>query len=101
MVVHTTNILILPLMLLAWLIDVYLLLAGVRLVLGRMKGTGPAHACEWLQQVTDPVPAVVCHWLEQRCARPAPPWLPWLVVLIGGLLARHLAVWLAFSMPRL
>ena len=89
---YITNIWALPFALIVWIIDTYLLLAALRLVLGRSSHGRAGELCSCLQSFTDPVPQAIGKWLKQRVGRDNPSWLPWLVILSGCLLIRYLVI---------
>ena len=93
MTIHYVHILALPVLLLIWSIDLWLLLASVRLILGWIPAAG--RACQALSRLTDPVPQVVHGWLSRRRQKPVPAWLPWLIVTVSSLLLRHILIWMA------
>ena len=95
MTIHYVHILALPVLLLIWSIDLWLLLASVRLILGWIPAAG--RACQALSRLTDPVPQVVHGWLSRRGHKPVPTWLLWLIVLLAALVVRHLLVWSVIS----
>ena len=88
--IYVTNILAGPLVLLVWLIDTYLFIVTVRLVLGQVGTADLLAARRTLQQITDPPARAVHRWISRRRNRPTPIWVAWPVVLLGGLILRHL-----------
>lgn len=92
MIIHT-NILALPLILLVWVLDAYLLIAFVRLVLSRVSGMQSKPLYLSLQQLTDGIPSRVNRWIAGWRDVSNPSWLPWLVVLVSLIVIRHLVVW--------
>jgi len=97
MVVHTTNILALPLVLLAWAIDVYLFLACIRLGCSLFRGAGAARLRGTLRLVTDPLPEAISHRLSGHLRRPVPLWLSWLLVFLMGMVLRQLLLGAALA----
>ena len=97
MIIYTTNIPAALLILAVWCIDLYLLLAGVRFVLSRMNTTQTNGLCLTLQRFTDPIPTALHRRLMRRRTVPIPKWLPWLIVILGGLILRHLLIWTIFK----
>jgi len=97
MVVHTTNILVLPLMLLAWAIDVYLFLACVRLGCCLFRGAVAAKLRSTLRPVTDPLPEAVSRRLSGHLRRHVPLWLSWLLVFLMGMVLRQLLLGAALA----
>lgn len=88
--IYTTNILILPLLILLWTIDVWVLAASIRLILGQLSMTRSSRLCRALEEIVDPIP----HRIDRRLTswRRRPPWLSWLIVIGAGLAARQLLV---------
>ncbi len=96
MIIYTTNILALPLILLVWAIDLYLLLAGIRLLLSRIRSSRTHSFCLVIRRFTDPLPCAVRQWLSTRQTKPVPNWLPWLIVGAGAVLIRHILILIMF-----
>ena len=92
MIVYTTNILVLPLVLLIWSVDVYLLIVSLRLILGQLSATRNSRLRQAFQEIVDPIPNRVSAWLQERRDRPSPGWAPWIIVIGVGLVVRHLLV---------
>jgi hypothetical protein len=94
MIIHaTTNVLALPLVFCIWAVDLYLLLACVRLILGKWSGETAARICHSLKPITDPLPMAIRRWLVARGqGRPTANWVPWAITIGGGLVLRHLLI---------
>ena len=94
MLVHspTANVLIVLLFLLAGTLDLYLFIAMLRLILGRVPAVRAAPAFSLLREFADPAPRYVDHWLARRWQCPTPGWVSWGAVLTGVLIARQLVV---------
>ena len=90
MMIHPVNILALPLVILLWTVDVYLFVAGLRLLLGQLSATRDSRVCQALQQIVDPLVLCVNQKLVAWRDRPGPRWIPWTTVIVGGLIVRHL-----------
>jgi len=97
MIIYTTNILALPLMVLIWTMDMFLVLSAIRLVLGHLSNARARGARAGLQRITDSVPEAISGWLSRRRQKPVPPWLPWLIVFIAAFLVQHLLIWTVIS----
>jgi len=97
MIIHTTNILALPLILAVWCIDMFLLLAAIRFVLSKIAAAQTGGLCLTLQRVTDPIPTAVHRRLMRQRTTPIPGWLPWLIVILACLVFRHLLIWAVFK----
>ena len=97
MVVHTTNILALPLLLVVWAIDAYLFLACIRLGCSLFKGSGAGRLRTTLQPVTDPLPEAISRWLAWHLKKPLPLWLSWLLVFLLGMVLRQLILLAALA----
>ena len=65
---YTTNILAAPLILLAWMLDLYVFLAGLRLLLTRLEATRNSKFCLAICQIVDPMPLRVSNWLSVKRA---------------------------------
>lgn len=93
MIVVTTSILALPLIVLLWVLEGYVLLVCVRLVFARLTNLSwAARICDRLKPFTDPLPEAVRRLLSRRFRRPVASWLPWLVAIGGALLMEQLVV---------
>ena len=95
MIIHTTNIIALPMILLIWAIDIYLLLAGIRLILRHIPAA--SGVCQGIAKFTDPVPDAIGRWLTSRRHKPVPTWLPWLLICIAAVLIRQLLILMVFG----
>ena len=80
----TTSILALPIL----AIDLYLLLAGVRLITSRIPVT--AGASSSLAGLTDAFPNLIGSWLTRKRRKSIPRWLPWLIVAVAAMIIRQL-----------
>ena len=92
MIIYSTNtsILTLPLLIIIWCIDAYLILTSLRLLLAHFHS---ARANRWrssLQPFTDPLPRALENFLSFKRDKPLPQWLPWLLAITGSLILRHL-----------
>ena len=92
MIIHTTNIIAGPLVLVIWAIDVYLLLVSVRLIAGRLQGVCCNRLCQGLKPLTDPLPEAIQRRIVRWKRKTAPIWVPWLIVILGAIITRHLLV---------
>ncbi len=81
-----------PVLWMIWLIDLYVLLCGARLILSRVPTAWAGQACLTLQRFTDPLPNAVGRRIARRSERPPAPWLPWLLVGLCALLLRSLLI---------
>ena len=95
MTVYYIHILALPVLLLISSIDLWMLLASVRLIMGWIPAAG--RACQGLSRLTDPVPQAVRNWLSAKLSRPVPVWLAWLLVGLALMLIRQLLVCMIFN----
>lgn len=97
MIIYTTNILAAPLILVVWCIDIYLLMASLRLFLGNFHSKQCITIRLALQKFTDPLPQTLSIWLSTRCGKSLPNWQSWFLVIAGSLVVRHLMVLLVFA----
>lgn len=95
--IYTTNILAAPLVLIIWCIDVYIFLASVRLVLGRLRAATLAKVRLGLQQFTDPLPQSLHIWMSARFRKPLRAWVSWGIVLFGCFVLRHVLIWIVIK----
>ena len=101
MIVYTTNVMALPLLAAVWVIDVYLCMAVFRLILSMQEASWAQLACRALQPLTDEIPRRVEQVLVRWRHRPAPTWLPWVAVIAGAAMLRHLFIWILISVSRI
>ena len=97
MIIYTHNILTAPLLIAVWCIDLYLFLAAIRFVLITMQGTQSNGLHLFLQRLTDPIPLAIHRRLIRRRTTPIPGWFPWLIVVFGCLVLRHLLIWIVLK----
>ena len=93
MIVYSTNILFLPCLLLMWAIDMYLLLAALRWLLVMLN---PNPITQSFQRLVDPLPRKIEQWLTARYGT-VRGWVPWLIVIGGLFMLRHLLVLAMFT----
>ena len=95
MIIHTTNILLAPLVVLAvsliWALNLFVVAATVRLLAGRIGGERADRIADSLAVVTDPLPTALARRLARRDYA-VPAWLPWLCVLGGVAVVQQLLV---------
>ena len=90
--IYTTNIFAVPLVMLIWAIDVGLLVAPLRLIIGHLPATRSSVLAKALGELVDPILQRVDRSLAVRRYWPSPPWLSWVIVIGVGLVARHFLV---------
>ena len=90
MFIYFTNILIAPLALLIWLIDMFVLLLGLRIILGHISSIRNSSFFRTIQNVTDPPVNAIHSFLFRLHMFSAPSWVPWLLLGIGCFLVRNL-----------
>ena len=94
MIVYSTaDILVAPLFLFIWLLDLYLSLACIRLLLAKLSAGWAVRLRSRLAPFTDSVPDVVEQSLNAGKTRPIRRWVPWVIVLATGVVVRHLMLW--------
>jgi len=88
----TTNIFCLPLLLVVWLIDGYLLLLLIRWILGKIPQTSESQLCPQLGLLTDFLP----QWLGQKLQRIHHKKLAattvWVVLIVLLVLIKHILI---------
>jgi len=99
MTFYTTSILALPVVILIWVLDTYLLMAAARHLLRRFSGNRAVRACRCLRQFTDPPAEAFRHWLQSRGDRAVPSWLPWLFVIAAVMVLRHVLIMIIVPTP--
>ena len=94
MIIHTSNPVAAPLMLVIWSLGVYIFLACGRLLLTCFTGAWPRRVTAGLQPITDPVPQALARYLASRRQRAIPTWATWACVIGGAVAVRHLLLWI-------
>ncbi|MFC1805371.1 hypothetical protein ACFL09_00125 [Planctomycetota bacterium] len=94
MLVYTTNLLALPLILIIWVIDFYVVVSGMRLIASHIDADWARRGCARLAVFTDPVHRTACKLLAPGRARPLPRWLTWLLLLSTAVLVRQVLIWI-------
>jgi hypothetical protein len=90
MVVHTSNILAGPLLMIIWAVDIFVFLVALRWALARTSNVSAVRIRASLQAIADPLPAALNSWLIRKRRRAVPGWLPWALVLTGAIVVRQL-----------
>lgn len=90
MFVYTTSILAAPFALLALTIGAYLFAACLRLTLGQLPAARTTRFYQSLKELVDPVPQYVGRRLTTWRRRSYPAWVPWVIVIVAGLLTQQL-----------
>lgn len=98
MIFYTINMLVVPLILLIWAIDLYLFTASLRLILGQLSAARSSVLCQALRELVDPIPNRVESWLTAWRHRPTPGWVSWVIVISAVMVARHFLVLLIVRM---
>ena len=89
---YTTSLLAVPLVLAVWVLDVYLTLLLLRGILHHVASRRASELSSLLMRFTDPPNRIIKRWLGRFSAKAINPWLPWLAVVLTGLIVRHLLV---------
>jgi len=97
MITYRITILTLPIAILIWILDTYLIMTAARHLLRRFSGDRAVQACSCLRHFTDPPAEAVRHWLRLRMDRTVPSWLPWLFVITAVVILRHLLAMIIVS----
>lgn len=95
--IYTTSILALPLILLVWFVDVYLLLMTVYAVIGRFPGERAGQLRMCLGRFVEPIPQAVERWLKRNTAKSVKRWAAWAIVIALGVVVRRLAALMIVS----
>lgn len=95
MIIHSLNILVFPALLVVWILDIYVLTIGIRLILSRIPAAGGV--CQGLRRFTDPIPDAIGSWLTAKFHKPVRAWIPWVLVGLASLLIRHMLILIVFS----
>ena len=97
MTIITTNILAGPLVILVWVIDIYLFLVSIRFILTRLPKTQNGQFCQGIKLFTDPLIETVKNFLQKYIHESPPTWMVWLIVILTGIVGRHLLIWIIVS----
>ena len=71
-------------------VDLFLLAIGLRLILGQFAATRNGRLCQTLKEFIDPMVYRLGRRLKRWRGKPAPTWMPWVIIIGAGLAARHL-----------
>jgi hypothetical protein len=85
----TQNIFLVPLIVVVGTLDLFLFLAGLRLLLGQLSTTRTSKLCLALAELTDPVRLLVDRRVSRWTHRQPPRWAAWLIVFGSVLIIRH------------
>ncbi len=101
MIFYTTNNLhVGPLFMVLLAIDIYLALVAFQFLLTQILGKSVRNRYETLHRiVVGPVRAAENRLVRWR-GTPIPAWLPWVVVIVGILVIRHLLVWVLTALSQ-
>ena len=80
-------------------IDLCLLAIGLRLILGQFAATRNSRLCQTLKEFIDPMVHRLGRRLKRWHGKPAPTWMPWVIIIGAGLVARHLLGSFIASIP--
>ena len=96
--IYITNIWALPFAIALWAINTWLFLASLRLILGQLRSERAIQLSQSLAVFTDGIPNGLERWLSRR-GHAIASWLPWAVVILVSLMARHalLRIIIAFA----
>ncbi len=83
------SIWLLPLLAAVWVLNSWVLLAGLRLLLSQTGGQDGT-LCRNLAGLVDPVESHCRDHLTRWTGRTIPAWLSWAVIFVAALLVRHL-----------
>jgi hypothetical protein len=100
MMIVITNFFSLPLLMAIWAIDSWLLLASVRLILGKVNPAKQGHIHDAIGQLTDPVPKLinqqVLRWFTKSLSKKA----VWLLTIAVVIAVRYIVVCLVISIQQ-
>lgn len=80
----------LPVLLLMWGLDMWLLLAALRLILSYLPGQGAKQVIDHIKPIIDPFPQTINRWLLNHRSQPISPWTPWLLAMGSAFVVRYL-----------
>ncbi|MBN2138559.1 MAG: hypothetical protein JW720_12200 [Sedimentisphaerales bacterium] len=92
--IFLSNPLFLPLVLIIWAADAWLLLATIRLILRESSLSSQSPFCTAISRLTDPLLQFVNSRLSRlfRKGKPLPSWLLWLIVILSTLTIRQILI---------
>jgi len=82
MIIHTTNAVAGPFLLLVWLLDFYVCVACARFLFAQVNNDWARRAAAKLAPIADSVPDAIARAIAQQGISPIPRWLLWLIVII-------------------
>jgi len=89
---YVTNPFCLPLLFMVWVIELYLFAAFVRLVMTQIPSARQSNLYQQIRLLTDFMPEAVAKRLPKGKEQSSPTWLAWLIVLVSGIILRHLLI---------
>jgi len=89
---YVTNPFCLPLLFMVWVIELYLFAAFIRLVMTQIPTARQSNLYQQIRLLTDFMPEAVAKRLPKGKEQPSPTWLAWLIVLVSGIILRHLLI---------
>jgi hypothetical protein len=93
----TTNILALPVLILAWTADVFLLFSVLRLLLGRLPSLAGSQVSMLLKALVDPVHDAVDSWIAEWRKEKTPKYVAWFVLIAALMVIRQLLFWIIMT----
>ncbi len=91
-----TDFIAIPLALLLWFVDFYVLMVLLRLGLGWLPPTRDGDLCLRLHRSIDPVARFLNGRLSSWCAKPVRKWCGWAFLVGSGLVLHCMLIWLIF-----
>ena len=82
--IYSNHILAFPLLIFVWSLELFLLAATVRLILGWLVVTRNSRLCLALEEFMDPVIRYFSERLRNWRGCISPHWVPWAIVIGGG-----------------
>lgn len=86
---YISNLFNLPLLIVIWLIEAYLLFASARLIVARIPSARQTHFYQNLKLLVDFVPEALRRKLAKWKDKSIPLWLAWFIVILSGFILRQ------------
>ena len=86
------NLANLPLLVLTWLTETYLLFTAARLIMALVPSARQSQLYHQLRLLVDPLPNAVGQWLRRRGPTAPPLWLSWLIVILLAAILRQVII---------
>ena len=90
--IFAANLINLPFLILAWLIEFYLFLIALRLIMTLSASARQSQYYHQFKLLTDPLPKMVSRCLSRKRKASTPTWVSWAIVITAACVLRQVLV---------